>query len=106
MPKFIRLSSLLIDLEAELRQLSLWQSEAPSIEALASSEPFCIDTMNFSQWLQFVFLDRMARLIERRQTLPDSCSIAPMWEEYVKGLELNTGKIMTILKDIDRLLSG
>ena len=45
--------ALLIDIEAQLRQMGLWQAVPPSPEALASSQPFCIDTLDFSQWLQF-----------------------------------------------------
>ena len=46
----------LIDLEAALRQLNLWSDEAPSQEALSSEQPFAMDSLEFEEWLQFIFL--------------------------------------------------
>ena len=58
----IRVAALLIDLEGALRSRLLWDADEPSPEALASTQPFCIDTLDFPQWLQFVFLPRMRAL--------------------------------------------
>jgi len=102
----IELSSLLIDIEAELRQLNLWQSEPLSAEALESTEPFYIDTLTFPQWLQFVFLVRISSLIERQQALPSNCSIAPMAEEYFKGAGLSASQLVAVIENLDRLLSN
>ncbi|MGY8909754.1 MAG: YqcC family protein, partial [Flavobacteriales bacterium] len=49
-------AEVLIDIESELRQLGLWDRQVPSNSALASSEPFCVDTLTLPQWLQFIFL--------------------------------------------------
>ena len=75
-----QLISLLIDIECELRRAGLWHSEAPSAEDMASVEPFCVDTMDFSQWLQFVFLPRMHALLQSDAPLPTQCDIATMAE--------------------------
>lgn len=93
----------LLQLEAEMRRLQLWESEAPSPEALASREPFCVDTLTLPQWLQFVFLPRMSQLIELEQPLPGRCGIAPLAEEFFKnssGFEALVG----LLADIDQRL--
>ena len=49
-------AEVLIDIEAELRRLGLWDAAPPPAEALASTEPFAIDTLTPPQWLQFIFL--------------------------------------------------
>ena len=98
-------ASLLIDLESELRQLGRWGSSPPEASAFASSQPFAIDTMDFHQWLQFVFLPRMYALIEARQPLPDKCAIAPMAEEYFSQGKLPVTKLLDTLRSIDELLS-
>lgn len=106
MSKTVAVNSLLIDIEAELRQLNLWQYEPPSAQALASVEPFCVDTLNFSQWLQFVFLPRMYQLLQQHQPLPCSCSIAPMAEEYFNQLHLRQAKsLIAALAALDQLLT-
>ncbi|MEO0436254.1 MAG: YqcC family protein [Pseudomonadota bacterium] len=99
-------ASLLIDLESELRQLGLWSAKSPSASALASSQPFAIDTLKFEEWLQFVFLPRMYGLIEARQPLPVKCAIAPMAEEYFCGGQLPIGKLLNTLRSLDELLSS
>jgi uncharacterized protein YqcC (DUF446 family) len=101
-----RVAALLIDVEAGLRQLNLWEAEPPSAEALASKQPFAIDTMNFAQWLQHIFLPTMYRLLENGQPLPTECAIAPMAEEYFKGLALPSWELETALAAIDQLLTG
>ena len=101
----VRVASLLIDLEAELRQLGLWQTEAPSAEALASQEPFCIDTLSFPQWLQFVFIERLTSMIAEESPLPTGSRIVPMAEEYFRSRELPVLALLRVLQALDRALS-
>ena len=106
MPGSEQVAALLIDVEAELRQLDRWQDVAPSRQALASSEPFCVDTLSFTQWLQFVFLPSMHQLIVSRAPLPTECGVAPMAEEHFDGLGLPSTGLEKALLDLDQLLSG
>lgn len=100
------LKSLIIDLECALRQINLWESEAPAAEALSSTEPFCIDTLNFPQWLQFIFIERISNMLEAELPLPYNSNIAPMSEEYFRGLQLSGTAVTAILVEIDKVLSG
>ncbi len=100
------IAELLIDVEAELRRLGLWERLPPSPEALASDQPFSIDTLTLPQWLQFIFLPTMYRLLEEGQPLPGRCGIAPMAEEYFRGLGLASGALERALSQVDVLLSG
>lgn len=105
MSQHIALADILIDLEKELRELRLWEKEAPSAEALASIQPFAVDTLNFSQWLQFIFIPRLYELIEARAELPDNCGVAPMAEEYFRPMGLNSESLIGHLRRIDVLLT-
>ncbi len=87
-----------------LRALDLWASQAPSEAALASQEPFCLDTLNFPQWLQFIFLPRMSNLCELALPLPNKCGIAPMSEEYFRPLDLDGNPLTSALARIDHIL--
>lgn len=95
----------LIDIEADLRQLRLWQSKPPDQAALASSQPFCFDTLTFPQWLQFVFIPRMYALLDSGENLPESCGIAPMAEEYFSGSELFVRPLLTHLASLDSYIN-
>ncbi|MCB1848871.1 MAG: YqcC family protein [Halieaceae bacterium] len=101
----IQVAELLIDIEAELRQLGLWERQAPPAEALASEQPFCIDTLTLPQWLQFIFLPRLYRLLEQDAALPDRCGIAPLAEEYFRGTGLPSAGLEQILLRMDEVLS-
>jgi uncharacterized protein YqcC (DUF446 family) len=99
-------ASLLIDIEAELRRLNLWDREPPAQEALASSEPFAFDTLTLPQWLQFIFLPTLYTMLEEQRPLPEACGVKPMAEEFFRGSGLATGPLLTALEQIDALLSG
>ena len=59
----IEVAALLIDIEAQLRQRGLWERQSPPPEALASDQPFSVDTLTLPQWLQFIFLPTLYRLL-------------------------------------------
>lgn len=96
----------LLRIEIELRQLGLWDEEPPSPEALQSTQPFCIDTLEFTQWIQFVFVERMKVIIENDHPLPAVSGIAPMAEEHFRGRPESGEGLVRELEEIDRLLSG
>ena len=99
-------AAVLIDIEAQLRQLGLWDRIPPSTEALASTEPFCVDTLTLPQWLQFVFIPTIYRMLEEETPLPERCGIAPMAEEFFRGSGLAVGELVDALLKVDELLSG
>lgn len=99
-------AEVLIDIEAQLRQLSLWERVPPSSRALASVEPFCVDTLSLPQWLQFVFLPTVYQMLEEGAALPERCAITPMAEEFFSGSKLATADLLAALRRIDGLLSG
>ena len=101
-----QIAEVLIDIEAQLRQLGQWDREPPTAQALASDQPFCVDTLTLPQWLQFVFLPTLYGMLQAGQTLPERCGIAPMAEEYFRGTGLGSGELVAALVRIDELLSN
>ena len=102
----ITIADTLIDIEKELRELRLWQSEMLPDEALMSEQPFAVDTMTFPQWLQFIFLPRMYFMLDEQIPLPGNCGIAPMAEQYFSGLDLHSSALIAQLQKIDLLLTN
>ncbi|AQA17984.1 pseudouridine synthase [Halioglobus japonicus] len=98
------IAEVLIDIEANLRQLGLWDKIPPSSEALASTEPFCVDTLTLPQWLQFIFIPTIYGMLEAQSPLPDKCSIAPMAEEFFRGTELSIDELIAALQRVDQLI--
>jgi len=99
------LAELLVDMEQQLRFLGLWETELPPVEALQSTEPFCIDTLNFMQWVQFIFLPQLYYLLENNLALPNVCQITPMAEEYFKSSVLDVMPLLKTLRQIDDVIT-
>lgn len=103
MQQWHAMADALLELERELRALELWSSQAPSVADLSSQEPFCLDTLNFERWLQWVFIPRMAVIIEAGGSMPPGCNIQPMAEESFAHLGRRRHDLLSILGRIDRL---
>lgn len=100
------LAEALFELERELRALALWDEEPPAPDALASTQPFAVDTLELYQWLQFVFIPRLYQLVEHRMGLPASCSVSPMAEEYFRPRPESGEAVIAVLERIDILVTS
>ncbi|UTW13948.1 YqcC family protein [Marinobacterium rhizophilum] len=99
-----QLHHLLRQIEQELQALQLWQQVAPSREALGSTEPFCVDTLSFCEWLQWIMLPRFDDMIRQQQPLPGSSDIAAMAEEAFKGVSADTSTLLGLMHQVDSTL--
>lgn len=105
MPDIAQISAVLSELEAALKAARLWEETEPCAAALASQEPFCLDTLNFGQWLQFVFIVRIRLMIRQGAPLPQKSDIAAMAEEYFSGGPRQVQTLIPILRKFDQLIS-
>lgn len=95
-------------LATELANQGLWTENPPTAKQLASQEPFCVDTMPFEQWLQWVFIPKMQVLLEQPSFngLPNRSDIHTIAEYLFEKYPQNTDKITDSIKQIDELLNG
>lgn len=95
----------LLLIERELRALNWWGTEPPTPAQLASTAPFCVDTLSLQAWLQWVFLVRMKIIIEQGLALPGACSIQPMalvaWAQ--EGAKV--AHLLALLERLDAVLN-
>ncbi|CAM3599283.1 hypothetical protein VA7868_02209 [Vibrio aerogenes CECT 7868] len=73
--------SLLVELEALLKQQALWQSQVPSAQALSSTQPFALDTLAPHEWLQWIFLPEMQRRMSDGIALPQGFEMSPYFSQ-------------------------
>lgn len=90
--------NLLNQLEQELKRLNM-DCPRPNAEALASREPFCIDTMTFSAWLQWVYLPQMRLILQHQQPIPRA-HLLPIAEEAWRGCP-DTAKLLQLISALD-----
>lgn len=102
---YLEVADLLLEIELELRRLDMWSEKTVTKEQLMSTEPFCIDTMTFPEWIQFVFIMRLKIILEQGAELPNTSAIAPMAEEYFRGASINAGAFISSIKKFDQLIS-
>jgi uncharacterized protein YqcC (DUF446 family) len=96
----------LLLIERELRLQGWWDVQAPSDQALASQQPFCVDTLAFEQWLQWIFLPRMKNLLESGAPLPEACGIQPMAEQVYGERSEQARVLIRLLGEFDQLICG
>ncbi|RAU41380.1 MULTISPECIES: YqcC family protein [unclassified Pseudomonas] len=95
----------LLLIERELRVLGWWSDEPPSDDALASREPFCVDTLDFEQWLQWIFLPRMKIILEQDLALPNASGILEMAQMAYAGNARDTRHLQALLAQFDQLIT-
>jgi len=100
------ISEALLAIEAELRFLSLWESEPPPAEDLLSDQPFCCDTLDFAQWVQWVLLPRMWNIVEQAGPYPLRCGIHAYAEEWAVSQGADSLALLGQIKRFDALIEG
>ena len=101
-----QVADVILAIEAEMRRIGLWETQAPSPQALASLQPFCYDTLRFDQWLQWIFLVRMRALLEDGTSLPTTSDIAPLAEDFFATCHQDTDRLLALIRDFDRLIGS
>ena len=100
-----RIADVLLEIESILRTYGLWDSRQPAVNELSSTEPFCLDTLRFEQWLQWIFLPRMKQIIEHGKPLPRKSGIHVYAEEYFQKKNPPGSHLLRHIKRFDDLIT-
>ncbi|HDR1014033.1 TPA: YqcC family protein [Pasteurella multocida] len=90
-------------LQLNMQSLGLWQMTPPPESAFLSEQPFALDTMSPTEWLQWIFIPRMYALIESEVGLPNKISITPYLEEALKEMD-GLADLLSPISEIEKLL--
>ncbi|WP_298220118.1 YqcC family protein [Halothiobacillus sp.] len=99
------LFALLDEIAHTLREIGL-NTERPNDIALASTAPFCFDTLEFHAWLEWVFLPRMQQTIEQELNLAAPCNIAPLAEYQFATYAEPTHHLLALLAELDTQINA
>ena len=91
-------------LRTNLERLALWQSVAPEQVRLTSEQPFHLDTLAPYEWLQWIFLPRMAALLDSGAVLPNKIAISPYVEDAMPDF-VQIELLLQPLIEIEELLN-
>lgn len=87
-------------LEAELRRLGWWQATPIAPEKLEFRSAFGMDTLAFSQWLQFVFVPIAREMVAGDRPLPPSSMLAAHAVREFDGVD-EAAHLCDVLHEID-----
>lgn len=90
-------------LEHSLHVENLWSATPPSLEDLASQQPFAVDRLSIEQWLQFIFIPRMRHLVKNKRPLPQTLCILPIVEQSFTARLITAPKVRQDILAIDML---
>lgn len=94
-------------IEAEMQRIELWDAERPALSRLGSAQPFCFDTLRFHQWLQWLFLPRMRRILAADGAgMPSESGIHPYAEECLRDDPRDTDELLALIRRFDELISA
>lgn len=102
---FEQVKQILNELEIALQTANLWSELPPTAEALASTAPFCCDSMPLEHWLQFVLLPKMRALLETGAPLPDNIAISPLAELVYANKLSAVAKVLATIKRLEQCLN-
>lgn len=104
---YVAIAAELDNLEAELKALELWGGERqrPDPEAINSNSPFCIDTLEFNQWLEYVLIERFREMLAASQPLPQKMQVHTYAQEHYRGQWSRYRNLIGVLQKLDRLIS-
>lgn len=72
---YTQVQTKLTQIEAELKRIGFWQDSPLKPEQYQFTRAFAMDTMAYSQWLQFVFIPRVQAIIEQRGQFPRQSNV-------------------------------
>ncbi|MCY9845216.1 YqcC family protein [Vibrio caribbeanicus] len=95
------LCKLLAELELQMKQVAIWQAEPPNTEYLMSQQPFAMDRLEPSEWLQWVFIEKLRHQMGENLPIPEQFNVSPYFEQCWQG-DSRYLPILLILKKIDK----
>jgi uncharacterized protein YqcC (DUF446 family) len=98
-----RIQAKIAEIEDEMKRIGYWQSDSLRPEQYQFHMAFAMDTMAFSQWLQFIFIPRVKSILESGEKVPrDSQNAAQAVREF--DGDDNAYNLITLLSDFDEII--
>lgn len=103
--KYAQIETQIQRIEAALHDIDLYGAQRPDDRAFESTNPFCYDTMQFLEWLQWVMFPKTRELLAKNLPLPTFCEIHPLAEEEFKLYPEDTESLLEEIGKLDQLFN-
>lgn len=92
-------------IEAEMKRIGMWQNESLAPKKIIVTEAFGGNHMAISQWLQFIFIPNVRKIIADKGEFPQRSQVAARayreWES--DGCPLDTARLHHLLIHFDEM---
>lgn len=96
---------LILKLEQSMRDAKIWSFSSPPTKAFESILPFSVDVLRFEQWLQFIFIPKMMRLVSSKSRMPENLVLFPMAEQQLLASK-KCSEVIEVIKQIDLIFAA
>lgn len=95
-------------IEAEMKRIGFWDDKVIQINPKDCTQAFCADKLAFHQWLQFVFIPNVRKIISEKGELPDDSQVGikAMREYDYMSTESKALELSTLLQSFDQLINA
>lgn len=90
------------EIEAEMKRIGYWSLEPLPEEAYDFRQAFGMDTMAFSQWLQYILIPRVRTIIEQKGDFPSESMVGMQAVREFDGDATASG-LVKLLSEFDDL---
>lgn len=91
------------EIEAEMKRTGFWSAEPLPDEAYRFHQAFAADTMAYPQWLQFIFIPNVRRVLEAKGMLASGSMVGMRAVKEFDGYEDNVLPLVRLLNEFDQL---
>jgi uncharacterized protein YqcC (DUF446 family) len=95
-------STKLDDIEAEMKNIGYWQDAPLKTEQYDFRAAFAMDTMAFSQWIQFIFIPLVRNIIIEKGQFPSNSAVGTQAVREFDGDD-NAAQLVSLLSEFDAL---
>jgi uncharacterized protein YqcC (DUF446 family) len=89
-------------IEDEMKRINFWQDTPIDPAAMNFKKAFAMDTMAYTQWLQFIFIPRVKQIIAEHGKFPSSSSVGTQAIREFDGQD-QANNLVTLLCEFDAL---
>ena len=90
------------EIDAEMKRIGYWSDKPLPEEAYEFQQAFAMDTLAFSQWLQFILVPRAWKIIEQKGDFPSESMVGSRAVREFDGDSKASG-FVTLLSEFDDL---
>jgi ankyrin repeat protein/uncharacterized protein YqcC (DUF446 family) len=91
------------EIEREMQEIGIWQSEPLPPEAMGFEAAFGADKLSFEQWIQFVFIPRMREIGSTDGEFPSSSNVGAQAARCFNVLP-NGKRLIALLSELDAFI--